>query len=84
MLPARPKLAAGEKRTRPELAKIFRLYGESYRRTHPLPGSHGKVMRAIEVCRTQELGGHLKQPGSSYHKPQGAQFRLLQLVFQAN
>ena len=58
---ARPKLAAGEKKARPELADIFRLYGERYRRTHPLPASHRKVMRAIEVCRTQELGGHLKK-----------------------
>jgi hypothetical protein len=61
MLPASPKLVAGEKKARPELADIFRLYGEKYRRTHPLPASHRKVMRAIEVCRTQELGGHLKK-----------------------
>jgi Putative transposase/Transposase zinc-binding domain len=61
MLPASPKLVAGEKKARPELADIFRLYGERYRRTHPLPASHRKVMRAIEVCRTQELGGHLKK-----------------------
>lgn len=61
MLPVSHELAAGEKRTRVELADVFRLYGERYRRTHPLPASHRKVMRAIEVCRTQELGGHLKQ-----------------------
>jgi Putative transposase/Transposase zinc-binding domain len=61
MLPASPKLVAGEKKARPELADIFRLYGERYRRTHPLPASHRKAMRAIEVCRTQELGGHLKK-----------------------
>ncbi len=61
MLPASPKLVSGEKKARPELADIFRLYGERYRRTHPLPASHRKVMRAIEVCRTQELGGHLKK-----------------------
>jgi hypothetical protein len=53
--------AAGEKKTRPELADIFRGHGESYRRAHCLPASHKKVMRAVEVCRTQELGGHLKQ-----------------------
>jgi Putative transposase/Transposase zinc-binding domain len=58
---ASSKLAAGERRARPELADIFRLYGERYRRTHPLPASHRKAMRAIEVCRTQELGGHLKK-----------------------
>jgi hypothetical protein len=53
--------AAGEQKARPELADIFRQYGESYRRAHRLPRSHLKVMRAIEVCRTQELGGHLKK-----------------------
>jgi hypothetical protein len=57
MLPSSHKLAAGE--ARPELADIFRRYGESYRNTHRLPASHHKVMRAVSVCRTQELGGHL-------------------------
>jgi len=61
MLLASPRLVEGEKEGRPEPADIFRQYGESYRRTHPLPASHRKVMRAIEVCRTQELGGHLKK-----------------------
>jgi Putative transposase/Transposase zinc-binding domain len=46
---------------RPELADIFRSHGERYRRAHRLPASHRKVMRAVEVCRTKELGGHLKQ-----------------------
>ncbi|MFQ5804694.1 MAG: IS91 family transposase [Candidatus Methylomirabilales bacterium] len=55
------RAAAGEKRARPELADIFRQHGPSYRRNHALPLSHLKVMRAIEVCRTQELGGHLKR-----------------------
>jgi hypothetical protein len=59
MLPARPTLAAGEKRTRPELADVFRQYGESYQRTHRLTTSQQKVMRAVSVCRTPELGGHL-------------------------
>src|SRR5438132_5916703 len=59
MLPRDHRRAAGE--AHPELADIFRLYGESYRCTHPLPASHRKVMRAIEVCRSQELGGHLKK-----------------------
>jgi predicted Zn-ribbon and HTH transcriptional regulator len=59
MLPSSHKLAAGEARA--ELADIFRSHGESYRRTHFLPASQRKVMRAVSVCRTQELGGHLKQ-----------------------
>ncbi len=51
--------AAGEKQGRPELADIFRQYGENYQRTHRLSASQQKVMRAVSVCRTQELGGHL-------------------------
>jgi hypothetical protein len=61
MLLASHQLAAGEKKARPELADIFRSHGESYRRAHRLPASHKKVMRAVSVCRTAELGGHLKQ-----------------------
>ena len=59
MLPRDHRQAAGE--ARPELADIFRQYGESYRKTHFLLASQRKVMRAVSVCRTQELGGHLKQ-----------------------
>jgi hypothetical protein len=51
--------AAGEKSGRPELADVFRQYGESYQETHRLSVSQQKVMRAVSVCRTQELGGHL-------------------------
>jgi Putative transposase/Transposase zinc-binding domain len=61
VLPLAYGRAAGEKRGRPELADIFRSHGESYRRAHRLPPSHLKVMRAVEVCRTQVLGGHLKK-----------------------
>jgi hypothetical protein len=50
---------AGEKQGRPELAHVFRQYGESYKRTHHLSACQQKVMRAVSVCRTQELGGHL-------------------------
>jgi hypothetical protein len=44
-----------------ELADIFRQYGAQYRQKYGeqmLP-SHCKVMRAIEHCRTEALGGHL-------------------------
>jgi Putative transposase/Transposase zinc-binding domain len=51
--------AAGEKSGRPELADVFRQYGQSYQRTHRVSASQQKVMRAVSVCRTQELGGHL-------------------------
>jgi hypothetical protein len=61
--------AAGSKRS-PELADIFRAYGESYRQAHPLPRAQLKVMRAIESCRTAPLGGHLQQCDScGYQQP---------------
>ena len=44
-----------------ELADIFRAYGESYRRNHPLPVSHLKVIEAVERCRTAALGGHIER-----------------------
>jgi len=59
MLLAPQRLAAARRGVK--LADIFRAYGESYRRDHPLPVSHLKVMRAVERCRTAALGGHLEQ-----------------------
>jgi hypothetical protein len=41
-----------------EVADIFRLSGETYRRTHPVPPTHQQVMHDIEACRTAQLGGH--------------------------
>ena len=45
----------------PEVADIFRLYGEDYRQYNPLSYEQRKAMHHIEVCRTAELGGHLEQ-----------------------
>ena len=62
--------AAGEKSARPELADVFRQYGESYQQTHRLSASQQKVMRAVSVCRTQELGGHLDRcDACGYERP---------------
>ncbi len=44
-----------------ELADIFRQHGPAYRRAHALPRDQSRVMRAIEVCRTAALGGHVEQ-----------------------
>ena len=53
-----------------ELADIFRAHRESYRRNHPLPVSHLKVMQAVQRCRTAALGGHLEQCDScSFERP---------------
>jgi hypothetical protein len=69
MPPDHQHLAAGGKRS-PELADIFRAYGESYRQAHSLPRAQVKVMRAIESCRTAALGGHLQQCDScGYQQP---------------
>ena len=45
----------------PEVADIFRLYGEDYRQYNPLSYEQRKAMHHIEVCRTAELGGHVEQ-----------------------
>ena len=44
-----------------ELGEIFRQYGPAYRERYgdTLPPSHRTVMRAIEQCRTEALGGQL-------------------------
>lgn len=44
-----------------EVAHIFRQHGPEYRKTHPLPVPHLRAMRAIEICRTSELGGHVER-----------------------
>src|SRR5438876_5527190 len=53
-----------------EVADVFRAYGEIYRQTHALSAEQHKVMRAIEVCRTAALGGHLDVCNScGYSRP---------------
>jgi len=42
-----------------EVADIFRAHGHAYRQAHALSRDQRAVMRAIEVCRTAVLGGHL-------------------------
>jgi len=44
-----------------EVADIFRAFGPAYREARELPLRHLRAMRAIEICRTAELGGHLDQ-----------------------
>ena len=46
-----------------ELADIFRHHGEPFRQQHPLSLQQLRVMRAVEVCRTAALGGHVEQCG---------------------
>lgn len=42
-----------------EVAAVFQQYGAAYRKTHKLPLNQLRAMRAIEICRTAALGGHL-------------------------
>ncbi len=46
-----------------EVADLFRAFGPAYREGHghEMPLRHQRVMRAIEICRTAELGGHVDQ-----------------------
>ena len=44
-----------------EVADIFRLYGEDYRKNHNLSFEQLKVMHYIEICRTAALGGHIER-----------------------
>jgi hypothetical protein len=44
-----------------ELADIFRQHGPAYRRRHRLPRHQLRLMRAIEICRTATLGGHVEE-----------------------
>jgi len=43
-----------------EVADIFRRYGKAYCQNHKLPAAHRRIMRAIEMCRTAYLGGHVE------------------------
>jgi predicted Zn-ribbon and HTH transcriptional regulator len=44
-----------------EVADIFRQHGADYREAHQLSYEQLRVMRAIEVCRTATLGGHVEK-----------------------
>jgi hypothetical protein len=44
-----------------EVADIFRLHGPVYRQAHGVPLRQLRAMRAIEACRTAELGGHVDE-----------------------
>jgi hypothetical protein len=50
-------------RNKIEVADIFRRYGAAYREVHgkEMPLRHHGVMKAIEVCRTADLGGHVEE-----------------------
>jgi hypothetical protein len=53
-----------------EVADVLRRHGQAYRETHrgSLSYSQLRVMRAIEVCRTADLGGHVEQCDQCGHQ----------------
>jgi Putative transposase/Transposase zinc-binding domain len=51
-----------------ELQDIFEQFGSDYRKNHPLPLHQLKVMKAIESCRTSNLGGHVDVYDSCGHE----------------
>lgn len=44
-----------------EVSDIFRSHGHAYRMSNQMPLSHIRTMRAIERCRTADLGGHVDE-----------------------
>src|ERR1039457_7025479 len=50
-------------RSGPEVADVFRRYGDAYRAQHDasLCTAQRRAMSAIELCRSAALGGHLEQ-----------------------
>ena len=50
-----------KKQKQVELADIFRLYADDYRRSHAVSYAQLKVMHHIQICRTAVLGGHVEQ-----------------------
>jgi hypothetical protein len=48
-----------QERDRPEIADIFRRFGDTFRQRHDLTEQEKRVMAAICACRTSVLGGHV-------------------------
>lgn len=42
-----------------EVADVFQEYGAGYRQKYSVSGEQARAMRAIELCRTAQLGGHV-------------------------
>jgi len=57
-------------RSGPEVADVFRRYGDAYREQHggTLSTAQRRVMTAIEICRTAALGGHVEHCDSCGHQ----------------
>lgn len=54
--------------TEHNLGEIFREYGQEFETTHPLFSEQRKALRAIAVCRTEHLGGHIDKCQTCGHE----------------
>jgi hypothetical protein len=65
-----PDPATHKAQARPafEVGDVFRLHGAAYRDRQALPVQQLRVMRALEVCRTAALGGHVEQCDHCGHR----------------
>lgn len=63
-----PATAKADTRPAHEVGDVFRQHGDAYRHSHALPVQQRRVMRAIEVCRTAALGGHVEQCDHCGHR----------------
>ena len=53
---------------RPRVADVFRRHALDYRRAHTLTPDQARVLAAVRVCRTAELGGFVDVcPNCGYH-----------------
>jgi len=50
-----------QNRGKPEVADVFRVYGQEYRQSHSMSYEQMKAMSHIQVCRSAKLGGHIEQ-----------------------
>lgn len=51
-----------------EMAKIIRDYGDSFVQKNEVLKHHKRVLNALKICRTAELGGHVDRCDSCSHE----------------
>lgn len=67
-MPISARSGAQPASTRIDLAKIFKLHGNDFLKSHRIAHRHLKVMRAIVNCRTAALGGHRHRCNSCHYE----------------
>ena len=60
-MPGDNVLEMKEVRLEHDVGEIFRLFGPEYEKRYPMSRCQRKALRALAVCRTAYLGGHLEQ-----------------------